>query len=205
MKQVFGTKIGMTQVFTEGHKVVPVTAVDVSSWIIVGATSADKEGYDALRVACLKDKYANAEFSQEWITAPQKFFKMVREIKLDAPYEDFQVGKRLDFTALFETGSPVHVSGVTKGKGFAGVVRRWNFSGGPASHGSKLGRRPGAMGGARMQGKVPKGKKLPGHMGVRRRMMRNLEIMHIDSDNQVLMIKGSIPGSAGSFVEVEKV
>lgn len=205
MKQVLGTKIGMTQLFTSGHTVVPVTAIDVSNWVIIGSTTTDKQGYDALRVACLKDKYADVEFSKDWIASPKKYFKQVKEIKLDQPYEDFEIGKRLDFTSAVEAGSSVHVSGLTKGKGFAGVVRRWNFAGGPASHGSNLGRNPGAMGGARMQGTIPKGKKLPGHMGVQKRMMRNLEIVHIDSDNQVLMIKGSIPGSAGSFVVVEKI
>jgi large subunit ribosomal protein L3 len=204
LKHIFGKKIGMTQIFTSDRTVVPATAIDVSNWIIVGSNKAEKSGYDALKVACLRDRYAKNEFSAEWLKSPKKYFLYTREIKLDAPYEDFEVGKSINFASLIESGADVHVSGLTKGKGFAGVVKRYGFRGGPASHGGKLGRKPGSLGGARMQGHVPKGKRMPGHMGAKQQMMRNLSVAHIDQDNQVILVKGSIPGHSGSFVVVEK-
>lgn len=107
MKQLLGKKIGMTQLFAADRTVIPVTAIDVSNWVIIGSVAAEKTGYEALRVACLRDRYADAEFSESWMKTPKKFFTGIKEVKLSQPYENLEVGQRVDFTSAVEAGSPV--------------------------------------------------------------------------------------------------
>ncbi len=197
----WGRKVGMTQVFA-GTKAVAVTVVDVTQWLVVSFKTAQCDGYDAVLVGLLRKRYASNQFSAEWLKDLKKYFQIIREIKTAQKLEGVEVGQPMSFYETFQTGKNVDVIGYSKGSGFAGVMRRYNFSGGPASHGSKLGRKPGSVAFMRTCGKVIKGKKLPGHMGVERNTIKGLELVKVDKANGMVLIKGGIPGKVGSVVFV---
>lgn len=201
---LWGKKIGMTQVFTAENKVVPVTVIDVSNWYITQIKTKENDGYDAIQVGYIKPRFSGKEFTQEWISAPKKHFGFLREIRLADTVEGLTIGQITNLDSVLSNGDYVDVWGVTKGAGFAGAMRRHNFSGGRGSHGAKLGRAPGSLGFMRSEGKVIKGKKLPGHMGVDSRVMQNLKVIKTESAAGVVLIKGTIPGKAGSLVFVKK-
>ncbi len=201
---VWGKKIGMTQVFDE-NVVVPVTAVSLDSWVVVGSKTAQRDGYDALKVGCVKDRYLNKKFINDWVKKPKKYFSFVREIKLEQAMPSLAIGSKLDFLADLMVGAKVDATAITKGCGFAGVVKRHGFVGAKASHGATMGKAPGSMSGARSKGKVIKGKRLPGHMGVKQQVMRGLKVIRkVETPNAVVLIKGSIPGKGGSLVYLRK-
>lgn len=202
---LWGKKIGMTQLF-DGDVVVPVTAIDVTGWIVCGFKTVERDGYSALIVGLVKDRYASEAFSMEWTKASKRYFAIMREVKMSEDMSSFVLGDKITFHKDLVVGAYVDVFGTTKGCGFAGVVRRHGFTGGKASHGSTMGKRPGSMGGARIQGKILKGKKLPGHMGVVQRMMAGLKVVKVveKNDQPVVLVKGSIPGKAGSLVYIRK-
>ena len=202
---IWGRKIGMTQVFSEKNIVVPVTVIDLDDWYITDIKTKDRDGYDAIQVGCVRKRYKDASFSTEWLKKPKVYFAFLKEIKLEKqPEKPFEIGQILDVGSIIIPGETVNVFGITKGRGFQGVVKRYGFSGGPASHGPRLGRLPGAIGFMRSQGKVIKGKKLPGHMGVDQRVMKNLEVVKVEDEAKIALIKGSIPGSSGSLVFMQK-
>ena len=200
---LWGKKVGMTQLFTE-DRVVPVTAIDIAQWIITQIKTIEVDGYNALQVGCLKSKYAKDTFSVEWLKKPRQYFGQLKEIKLTEPAQDLTVGQTIDFGAVIAEGENVDVFGTTIGRGFQGVVKRHRFRGSPGSHGSTMGKRPGSISHMRAQGKVIKGKKLPGHMGVDRCIMQNLEVIKFEKDANTVFIKGSIPGKPGSLVFIRK-
>lgn len=199
----WGKKIGMTQLFS-GNKVVPATVIDISSWYVTDIKTQERDGYHAVQVGKVKKRYDKEQFSPEWLKNKRAYFTFVREIPVQASVDGLEIGKVADFYSLFNEGDAVDVSGITKGAGFAGVMRRHNYTGGRGSHGCMLGRNPGAIGGLTRSGKVIKGKGLPGHMGVKKRTMQNLEVVKILKDDNAIVIKGSIPGKAGSLVFVRK-
>ena len=202
---VWGKKIGMTQVFSEKNKVVPVTVIDLDNWFITDVKTKDLDGYDAVQVGYLRKRYSTESFNKEWLKKPNAYFMFIKEIKLEKqPDSPFEIGNQVDSWTVLTVGESVNVFGTTKGRGFQGVVKRHGFKGGPASHGPRFGRLPGALSFMRSQGKVPKGKKLPGHMGVEHRVMKNLEIVKIENEAKVALVKGSIPGSSGSLVFMQK-
>ncbi len=201
---IWGRKIGMTQIFA-GDLVVPVTAIDLSGWRITGFCYADRDGYDAVQIGHVRKRYKDSAFSQTWTKKLKQYFDMIREVKLTQPLENVKVGNQIDISQLLQEGHKVDVFGVTKGAGFAGVVRRYNFAGAPGSHGSTMGKRPGSIGSIAACGKVIKGKKLPGHMGAVKRAMKNLKIIKSEPKAQVVFVKGSVPGKSGSFVFIRKV
>jgi large subunit ribosomal protein L3 len=201
----WGSKIGMTQVF-DADKVVPATVIDVSSWVIVGQKTQERDEYDAVIVGKRKKPYVEQLFKKSWLKDLKKYFSAVREIPLqEGTKEEFTVGNPVNFAGIVTEGDMLDVSGKTRGRGFAGVMKRYGFSGGPASHGGKLGRRPGSLSFMRSQGRVIKGKKLPGHLGNVKRMIRNLDVVKVESDRGVVLVKGSIPGKSGSLVFLRKV
>ncbi len=204
VKGLWGYKIGMTQAFSEQDVVVPVTAIRLGNWVVTRRKTKDRDGYDAIQLGSFRKRYQKKEFLPEWLKNSKKYFNFLKEVRLTDSSVEFEIGKPLNPASVLEIGNKVHVFGTTKGRGFAGVVKRHGFSGGPASHGPRMGRRPGAIGGARKQGKVPKGKKLPGHMGVVHRVVQNLKIIKYDSEQNVIFVKGSIPGSSGSLVFLQK-
>ncbi len=200
----WGRKVGMTQVFTGDNKVVPVTAVDASGWYVSQIKVQDKDGYNAIQVAYVREKYQGKTFQQEWLTQLSKHFRWVREIAVDQVPEALQIGQPFDFSQIVKEKDHVNVVGTSKGCGFAGVMHRHNFSGGRASHGSMLGRRAGSISFMRSQGKVIKGKRMAGHMGVTRQTVRNLEVVQVIAQNNLVLIKGAMAGKPGSLVYVRK-
>ncbi len=202
---LWGKKIGMTQVFAE-DKVVPVTVIDTANWYVTRIKKLERDGYNAIQVGCVKPRYLEETFSSEWIKQPNKYFNFIREIKLDQDPAgvEIEVGKPADFLSQMQSGDKVDVFGVSKGRGFAGVVKRHGYAGGPASHGARMGRRPGSISWMRTQGRVPKGKKLPGHLGNAHTVTRGLEVVTTQPDDNVVLVKGSVPGRTGSLVFLRK-
>jgi large subunit ribosomal protein L3 len=200
----WGRKVGMTQVFAGDNKVVPVTAVDASGWYVSQLKAQDKNGYCAIQVAYVREKYQGQTFQQEWLSSKSKYFRWVREIAVDQISESLQVGQAFDFSEVVKEKDQVNVVGTTKGCGFAGVMRRHKFTGGVGSHGSMLGRKPGSISFMRSQGKVIKGKRMAGHMGVTRKTVRNLEVVQVIAQNNLVLIKGAMAGKPGSLVYVRK-
>ncbi|OGB86433.1 50S ribosomal protein L3 [candidate division TM6 bacterium RIFCSPHIGHO2_12_FULL_38_8] len=200
----WGRKVGMTQVFTQDNKVVPVTAVDGSGWYVSQLKSQDKDGYNAVQVAYVREKLQGKPFQQEWLANKSKHFRWVKEIAVDQLSETFAVGQPFDFSQVVKPQDHVNVVGTTKGCGFAGVMRRHKFSGGVNSHGSMMGRRPGSISFMRSQGKVIKGKRMAGHMGVIRKTVSNLEVVQVIPENNLVLIKGAMAGKPGSLVYVRK-
>ncbi len=199
---LWGKKVGMTQVFDE-NRAIPVTVIDIDNWIITGIRHKEKDGYDALQVGRIKPNFASQSFSPEWLKNIKKYFSYVREIKVDDS-AGYNIGKPVDFYELIKPGDVVDVTGRTIGRGFAGVVKRHGFAGPCGSHGSKMGYRPGSIGHMRSQGKVIKGKRLPGHMGTQQRVVRGLYVVRVEPEKKIMLVKGSVPGKTGSLLLVRK-
>jgi large subunit ribosomal protein L3 len=201
---LLGRKLGMTRIFTEDGRWVPVTLVQAGPCTVVQRKTKDNDGYDAVQVGFeeLKEKRCTkpqaGHFAKHGV-APKRVLK---EIRLDAAIE-VNPGDEIR-TDIFKVGDRVDVSGTTKGRGFAGVIRRHGFKGGPAAHGSTFKRAPGSIGQSADPSKVYKGKKLPGQMGNVRRTTQNLEVVQVDTEKNLLLVRGAIPGANGSLVEVRQ-
>lgn len=200
---IWGRKIGMTQVFVN-DKVVPVTAIDIADWHITNVKTQERDGYNALQVGLVKDRYKAEKYNKDWIKKPSTYYAFIREIPLKDAATNVVIGKPVNFSELMTLGEMVDVFGMTIGKSFAGVVKRWRFAGPPGSHGSTMGKRPGSIGSLVKSGHVVKGKKLPGHMGCDNRVMQNLKVIMVKEDTKTLLVKGSIPGKSGNLVFVRK-
>jgi large subunit ribosomal protein L3 len=200
---IWGKKIGMTQVF-DNDQVVPVTVIDMSNWVVTGLKTKDRDGYNAIQVGSLRKKFAGQTPTAAWMKKKQQYFDVIREIPMEVLPQNIAIGQPVDFYNEIQKGEQVNVFGITKGRGFAGVVRRWSFTGAPASHGSTMGNRPGSMSFMRSQGRVIKGKRLPGHMGVDQRVMKNLDVVQVEKDGPVILVKGSVPGHAGSLLFIQR-
>ena len=200
----WGKKIGMTQVYAE-DKVIPVTAIDVGNWMVVGFKAEEKDGYNAVKIGCLRHKYQDIPFSSEWLKKIKDYFSFIREIRLDkVDCDNLKCGQPVMFHEGFTAGDVIDLAGKTKGRGFTGVIKRHGFSGGKSSHGSKIHRATGSIGFMRTRGRVIKGKKLAGQMGNEKMTIKNIPIVMIDKESKVVLIKGSIPGMAGSFVFIHR-
>ncbi len=201
----FGSKIGMTQFFDKDNDVVPVTVIDFSQWFVTQIKTVSKDGYAALQVGLLKKKYRQQPWLAEYISDKKKYFAHVKEISLEGEtqVDAFTVGDEVGPKAFaFSEGDSVSASSASIGKGFQGVVKRWNFGGGPATHGSDFHRIPGSMGSLRRGGRIIKGKKLPGHMGARNITIKGLRVVHIDQATNCIFIKGAVPGKKDALVHV---
>jgi len=194
----------MTQVYTETGELVPVTVIEAGPCPIVQVKRVEKDGYNAIQIGFGAKKEKNTvkaaagHFGKAGV-APQR---ILREIRLDGEPEQ-EAGSELT-VGIFEGEAKVDVIGETKGRGFQGVVKRWNFSGGPASHGSMFHRRGGSYGMCQWPGEVMKGKKMPGHYGTDRRTVQNLKVVKILPEKNLILVKGSVPGATGSTVFVRK-
>ncbi|TET06982.1 50S ribosomal protein L3 [Candidatus Dependentiae bacterium] len=200
---VWGKKIGMTQIF-DNERVIPVTVINLDHWIVTNIKRKDRDGYEAVQVGCLRDKYISQPFSLQWLKNLKKYFSHIREIKDVDIVSDVKIGQPAEFYTLLKLGDSIDISGITKGCGFAGVVKRYGFSGPPGSHGSTMGNRPGSIGSFCSQGKVVKGKRLPGHKGVQKRFIRRLKVVRIEPEMKIMLVKGSVPGKVGSLLFVRK-
>lgn len=201
---LWGKKIGMTQVFTEDQRVVPVTAIDIAHWFVTQVKTAEKDGYNALQCGLVRPRYQGQPFSPEWVAAPKRYFSILREVKLVDEKATFQVGQMLSSENVLNQGDVVDASGITIGRGFQGVIKRHGHSGGRGSHGDKLGRGPGSLEGLRRSGRVRKGRKLPGHMGATERTIKNLEIIKVLPEERLVLVQGSVPGKTDSLVFLRK-
>lgn len=194
----------MTRVFSEDGLAVPVTVIHVDSNRITQIKKPEVDGYHAVQVTCgtRKASRVSKPLAGHYAKAGVGAGRGLWELRFDDGGDGLEVGGRLT-AAMFEAGQKVDVTGVTKGKGFAGTVKRHNFSMQDATHGNSLAHRaPGSIGQRQTPGRVPKGKRMSGHMGVARRVGQNLEIVRVDGDRNLLLIKGSVPGAAGGDVVI---
>ena len=201
-KAILGTKLGMTQIFAEDGKVIPVTVVEAGPCTVIQNKTVEKEGYNSVVVGYgeVKEKSLNKPQKGIFAKANVACKKYLREFR----YEDetsLTVGDEIK-ADIFEAGEKIDVSGTSKGKGFAGPMKRWGLHRGPMSHGSGYHRGSGSMGACSNPGRVMKGKKLPGHMGVVKVTIQNLEIVKVDAENQLILVKGAIPGNKGGLVTI---
>ena len=204
VKEIYGKKIGMTQIFGENEVAIPVTAIEAMPLTVVAKKTQDKDGYNAIVVSFgdIKEKNANKPHKGIFEKAGVEVQKYLKEIKVEN-VDEYEVGSKITVEA-FEQNDKVDVQGTSKGKGFQGVIKRHGQHRGPMGHGSMYHRRPGSMGSTTTPGRVFKGKKLPGHMGSQTSTILNLDVVKVDTDKNVILVKGSIPGAKKSIVRVRK-
>lgn len=203
MKFILGKKIGMSQVFVEGDKetkVVPVTLVEADSCYVTQVKNIEKDGYKAVQVAFEENKKANKPMAGH-LSSVGKFFKFLREFRTDAEPSTLNVGEKVE-VSVFEAGDKVKVTGISKAKGFQGAMKRHGFRGGQATHGQKHSKRRVGSIGATYPERVIKGKRMPGRMGADQVTQVGLEIVRVEPEKNLLLIKGCIPGNNGSLVKV---
>ena len=200
-KAILGTKLGMTQIFAEDGKVIPVTVVKAGPCTVVQTKTVETDGYESVVVGFgeVKEKSLNKPMKGIFAKANVAPCKYLREFRLEEA--TLAVGDEIK-ADVFEAGEKVDVSGISKGKGFAGPMKRWGLHRGPMSHGSGYHRGSGSMGACSNPGRVMKGKKLPGHMGVVKVTVQNLEVVKVDAENQLILVKGAIPGNKGGLVTI---
>ena len=201
MVGILGKKLGMTQIFTEDGRAYPVTVIEAGPCCVVQVKTVDKDGYEAVKIGFLevKEKRMNKPESGIFKKAGVKPCRILKEY----PISGLKVGEFVTVDR-FAKGDKVSVSGVSKGKGFQGVMKRHNFSGGPGSHGSMFNRAPGSIGASSYPSRVWKNQGMPGHMGSERVTVKNIEVVDIRTDQNLLLIKGAVPGGTGTIVEIKK-
>lgn len=203
MKGILGKKLGMTQVFTAEGNVIPVTVIEAGPCVVLQKKDLENDGYEAIQLGFSDKKERNAikpeiGHAKKANTAPKRY---VREIRGN-DFASVEVGQELK-ADVFTEGEFVDVTGTSKGKGFQGNIKRWGQSRGPMAHGSRYHRRPGSMGSIQAN-RVAKGKRLPGHMGHTLITVQKLEVIKVDVERNVLLIKGAIPGPKNSFVKIKE-
>ena len=199
-KAILGTKLGMTQIFAEDGKVIPVTVVQAGPCVVTQKKTVDTDGYEAVQVGFgeAKEKQLNKPQKGHFKKANTALKKYVREFRLE-DCSALNVGDEIK-ADVFAAGDKIDVSGISKGHGFAGPMKRHGQHRGPMTHGSKSKRVSGSMGMCSNPGRVLKGKKLPGHMGVVKVTIQNLEVVKVDAEQNLILVKGAIPGARGGLV-----
>ncbi|MFP5035914.1 50S ribosomal protein L3 [Staphylococcus pseudintermedius] len=210
-KGILGRKIGMTQVFGENGELIPVTVVEAKENVVLQKKTVEVDGYNAIQIgfenkeAYKKDRKTNkyatkaAEgHAKKADAAPKRFIREFRNVNVD----DYEVGQEVSVDT-FEVGDIIDVTGTSKGKGFQGAIKRHNQSRGPMSHGSHFHRAPGSIGMASDASRVFKGQKLPGRMGGNTVTVQNLEVVQVDTENNVILVKGNVPGPKKGFVQIQ--
>lgn len=201
-KALLGKKLGMTQIFDKDGKVIPVTVIEAGPCTVVQVKTKDTDGYEAVQLGFgeVKAKKVTKPTAGHFKKANVEPKKHLREFRLEEI--SYNVGDELK-ADVFTAGESVDITGTTKGKGFQGVIKRHGQSRGPMGHGSMYHRRPGSMGPTSTPGRVFKGKKLPGHMGMVQVTIQNLEIVSVDLDKNVILVKGSVPGNKGAILKIK--
>lgn len=201
-KAIIGKKIGMTQIFDEQGKVIPVTVVEAGPCVVVQKLTTEKNGYEAIQVGFgeVREKLLNKPAKGQFVKAGVSLRKTLKEFRLENASE-YEVGQEIK-ADIFEVGDKVDVSGVSKGKGFQGVIKRWNQQRGPITHGSKFKRAPGSMGASSDPSRTFKNKRLPGHMGSVNTTVLNLEVVKVIPEKNLILIKGGVPGANKSQVVI---
>ena len=201
-KAILGTKVGMTQIFDADGKVIPVTVIAAGPCVVVQKKTVDNDGYEAVQVGFgeVKEKALNKPMKGHFAKADVANKKYLKEFRLE-DCASLNVGDEIK-ADVFEAGEKIDVTGISKGKGFAGPMKRWGLHRGPMSHGSGYHRGSGSMGACSNPGRVMKGKKLPGHMGVVKVTVQNLEVVKVDAENNLILLKGAVPGAKGGLVTI---
>lgn len=202
-KAIIGKKVGMTQIFNAEGQMVPVTVVEVGPCKVVQIKNQEVDGYSALQIGYkqVKESKVTKPIKGHFDKVNVDYMRVLREFKLE-DISAYEVGQELK-ADVFEAGDKIDITGTSKGKGFAGVIKRHGQSRGPMKHGSKYHRSPGSMGGSSSPSRVRKGKKLPGQMGNEKVTVQNLEVVRVDVDRNLLLVKGAVPGIRGSVVTIK--
>ncbi len=202
-KGLIGRKLGMTQVFSEEGAAVPVTVIEAGPCVVIQKKSQETDGYEAVQLGFGRKKPGRVTkpLQGHFKKADKGFFRVLREFRLENA-KDYEVGSELNVD-IFSVGEYVDVVGISKGRGFAGGVKRHGFKGGKASHGSMFHRAPGSIGASADPSRVLKGKKLPGHMGDSRVSVQNLLVFGVRPDRNLLLVRGSVPGSMNGIVLIK--
>ena len=203
MKTIIGRKIGMTQIFDEKGRVIPVTVIEAGPCVIAQVKSVETDGYTAIQLGFgnVKESKLNKPEKGHFAKAKLALKKHLREFRVDS-LEGINVGDEIK-ADIFAAGDKIDVQGTSKGKGFQGVIKRHGQSRGPMGHGSMYHRRPGSMGPTSTPGRVFKGKKLPGHMGRVTVTIQNLDVVKVDLDKNAILVKGSVPGAKGAILKLK--
>ena len=202
-KGLIGKKIGMTQIFNEEGKVIPVTVIEAGPCVVSQVKTEETYGYNSIKwgYGAIKESKVNKPERGHFTKANIAPARYLREIRVDS-IEDVKVGDELK-ADIFMAGDKIDIQGTSKGKGFQGVIKRHGQHRGPMGHGSMYHRRPGSMGSTSTPGRVFKGKKLPGHMGAETVTIQNLEVIKVDLDKNIILVKGSVPGAKGSILKIK--
>ena len=204
MKNMIAKKVGMTQIFKEDGEVVPVTVVEAGPLTVVQKKTVETDGYNAIQVgfADIKERRANKPAKGHFDKADLKYKKYLREFKVDNP-DEYEIGQEIKADA-FEEGDKIDVTGTSKGKGTQGVIKRHGFATGPKTHGSHFQRSPGGLSAGTYPGRVFKGHKMAGRMGNEKITVQNLEVVRVDADKNLILIKGAIPGPKKGLVIIKQ-
>jgi len=199
MKNMLGTKIGMTQIFDDGGNVVPVTVIEAGPCVVTQIKTKAIDGYNAVQVGFGKTKKINKPLKGHLKEATCRH---LREFKVENP-EDFKLGQEVK-VEIFKPGDKVAIAGVSIGKGFAGTIKRHRHHRGPMSHGSKFHRLPGSIGAGTTPGRVYKGRAMPGHMGSETVTAKNLRVIKVETEKNLLLVRGAVPGKPGNLLVIKK-
>lgn len=205
MKKFFlGKKVGMTQIFDENGLVIPVTVLEAGPCTVVQKKTIEADGYIAVKVGYeeIKEKRLNKPEKGLFSKIKTPFMKHLKEFRVEDT-AGYEVGNQITVADMFAAGDRVDVSGISKGKGFQGTIKRYGQKGGPESHGSMYHRRVGSMGSNTNPARVFKGKKLPGHMGTDNVTIQNLDVVRVDTERNLLLIRGAVPGPKGSWLVIK--
>ena len=202
-KAIIGKKLGMTQIFDEKGNVVPVTVIEAGPCVVAQVKTVETDGYNAIQLGYgeVKTKHINKPEAGHFAKSKLENKKHLREFRLE-DISNFKVGDEVK-ADVFAVGEKVDIQGTSKGKGFQGVIKRHGQHRGPMGHGSMYHRRPGSMGPTSTPGRVFKGKKLPGHMGSVTVTIQNLDVVAVDMDKNVILVKGSVPGAKGAILKIK--
>ena len=205
MSALLGKKIGMTNVFSADGKLIPVTVVQAGPCVVTQVKTEDRDGYNALQLGFDEKKVEkiNKPITGHLKKTTDKGYRVLREFRTDDP-EEIESGTTFSID-MFSVGDKVNISGISKGRGFQGTIKRHGFSRGPETHGNRNHRKPGSIGNSAWPAKVIKGKKMPGHMGTDRETVKNLTIVDIKHEDNLLLVKGPVPGFKTGILEVRKV
>lgn len=206
MKAILGEKLGMTQVFDDEARAIPVTVIKAGPCRVVQVKSEASDGYGAIQIAYreLPERKVNRPLSGHFASAGVPPHRHLVEVRVSDP-DSYEVGQEISVADVLAKGGRADVAGVSKGKGFAGVIKRHNFAGQGASHGAhRIHRAPGSIGACATPSRVFKGLRLPGHMGAEKRTVLNLEVVDVDAARSLLLLKGAVPGARGAVVLVRE-
>ena len=202
MKSIFGKKLGMTRYFLDEGGSTPATIIKAGPCVVIQRKTVDKDGYEAIQVGfgLQKEDRINRPIRGHLKAAGERVFRHLREIRVDDASQ-FELGQEIGVD-IFSIGDTVSVTGHSKGRGFAGVIKRWGFSGGNSTHGSRSHRVPGSIGMSATPGRVARGKKMPGRMGNQKTTIKNLKVVDVRPDMGIIALKGAVPGSKNSILEI---